>query len=82
MHHHTCTTTTTQVDQELATYHDIIFVDQPTNYTTILIKTFFVFQYAVWNYRANFVLKTDDDAYVNVPATISMLRVCGRWGGC
>lgn len=64
-----------QVNGEVKTLNDIIFVDQSTNYSTILIKTLFVFQYAVWHYNANFIIKTDDDAFINVPATINMLKV-------
>lgn len=64
-----------QVNEEVKTLNDIIFVNESTNYTTILIKTFYVFQYAVWHYNANFIIKTDDDAFINVPATIAMLKV-------
>lgn len=63
------------MNEEVKSLNDIIFVDQSTNYTTILIKTLFVFQYAVWHYTANFIIKTDDDAFINVPATINMLKV-------
>lgn len=62
------------MNEEVKTLNDIIFVDESTNYTTILIKTFFVFQYAVWHFNANFIIKTDDDAFINVPATIAMLK--------
>jgi len=65
---------TPQVDQELAEYNDIIFTSEKTNYKSILFKTFFALQYPDDMYDVSFVLKTDDDAFVNIPALISQLK--------
>lgn len=65
---------TPQVDQELAEYNDIIFTSEKTNYKSILFKTFFALQYPGDTYDVSFVLKTDDDAFVNIPALISQLK--------
>lgn len=66
---------TTQVQKELDVHGDIVFVRDKTNYKSILYKTFYVLEYAVQQYDCDFVLKTDDDAFVNVPPMVAMLRV-------
>ena len=63
------------MQKELDTHGDIVFVRDKTNYKSILYKTFYVLEYAVQHYDCDFVLKTDDDAFVNVPPMVSMLRV-------
>jgi len=107
-----------QVQEELAAHGDIVFVQQPTDYTSILYKTFHVsctsctrlaggpcpatsavccavctshfrwhprltpamgallqvMAYAVMHYDVSFVLKTDDDAFINVPPLVQQLR--------
>lgn len=68
------------MQKELDTHRDIVFVRDKTNYKSILYKTFYVLEYAVQHYACDFVLKTDDDAFVNVPAMVIMLRVGGE--GC
>eukprot|EP00887_Chlorella_sp_A99_P007749 scaffold20.g7749.t1 len=65
---------TPQVQKELEQYGDIVFVKEKTNYKSILYKTFFVLEYAVRHYDAKFVLKTDDDAFINVGPIIEQLR--------
>ena len=52
----------------------MVFAPQRTSYTSILLKTYFVFEHAARHYRAAFVLKTDDDAFVNVPALLIALK--------
>ena len=59
-----------QVDQ----HQDIIFLREKTNYKSILYKTYFVLEYAVANYDVRFVLKTDDDAFINMRPLIWQLR--------
>ncbi len=59
-----------QVDQ----HQDIIFLREKTNYKSILYKTYFVLEYAVANYDVRFVLKTDDDAFINIRPLMWQLR--------
>ena len=47
---------------------DVIFATHGHGYRSILHKTYSVLELAMRHYRAAFVLKTDDDAFVNVPA--------------
>lgn len=55
-----------QVQKEVEKHEDIVFLKHKTNYKSILYKTYFVFEYAVAMYDVKFILKTDDDAFVNV----------------
>lgn len=73
---------TPQVEKELEAYGDIVFVQQKTNYKSILYKTFYVLEYASLNYDAAFVLKTDDDAFINVPPMVAQLRALCENPGC
>ncbi|KDD74010.1 hypothetical protein H632_c1655p0, partial [Helicosporidium sp. ATCC 50920] len=67
---------TPQVMKEVDNYGDVVFVHEKTNYKSILYKTYFVrvLEYAVRHYDVKFVLKTDDDAFVNVPPMVAQLR--------
>jgi Galactosyltransferase len=69
-----CRCLTYQVEKEVETFSDVVFVKEKTNYKSILYKTYFVLEYAVKHYEPTFVLKTDDDAFVNVPAMTLELR--------
>ena len=73
---------TPQVQKEVETHQDIIFVKQKTNYKSILYKTYFVLEYAVATYDVKFILKTDDDAFINVKALISQLRLLCQSADC
>ena len=64
-----------QVIKELDQHGDIIFIDHKTNYKSILFKTYYVLEYAVTNYNVKFVLKTDDDAFINVEPLINQLHL-------
>lgn len=66
---------TPQVIKELDQHGDIIFIDHKTNYKSILFKTYYVLEYAVTNYNVKFVLKTDDDAFINVEPLINQLHL-------
>ena len=57
---------TPAVEDEMASFGDIVLVHGETTYKSILLKSIFVLEYAVTHYDVRFVLKTDDDAYVNV----------------
>ena len=66
------------VEEEMKEYQDIVLVHGETTYKSILLKSLFVFEYALRHYDVRFVLKTDDDAFVNVPYLTAQLRMlCG-----
>ncbi|GAB4819239.1 hypothetical protein N2152v2_006285 [Parachlorella kessleri] len=73
---------TPQVQKELEMYHDIVFVKEKTNYKSILYKTFYVLEYGVKHYDVKFILKTDDDAFINVQPLISQLRLLCETPDC
>ena len=56
-------------------HQDIVLVHGETTYKSILLKTLFVFEYAVRHYDARFILKTDDDAFVHTRAMVQQLRL-------
>ena len=64
-----------QVSKEVEQHSDIVFVNHKTNYKSILYKTYYVLEYAVTNYDVKFVLKTDDDAFINVEPLMSQLHL-------
>lgn len=66
---------TPQVAKEVEQHGDIVLVREKTNYKSILLKTFFVLEYAIKHYDVRFILKTDDDAYVHVEALVHQLRL-------
>ncbi len=71
-----------QVQKELDEYGDIVFVKEKTNYKSILVKTYFVLEYAVLHYDVRYILKTDDDAYINVGALLHQLRLLCQTPDC
>lgn len=64
-----------QVSKEVEEHGDIVLVREKTNYKSILLKTFFVLEYAIKHYDVRYILKTDDDAYVHVEALVHQLRL-------
>lgn len=53
---------------------DMVFMGARLDYRGILQKTFLMLQYAVTTYDVAFILKTDDDAFVNPPWLAHQLR--------
>lgn len=51
-----------------------MFVKEKTNYKSILYKSYYVLEHAILNYNVRFILKSDDDAFVNVAALVHQLR--------
>lgn len=64
-----------QVTKEVDQHSDIVFVNHKTNYKSILFKTYYVLEYAVTNFDVKFVLKTDDDAFINIAPLMSQLHL-------
>ena len=77
---HTCRPL--QVQKELDEYGDIVFVKEKTNYKSILVKTYFVLEYAALHYDVRYILKTDDDAYINISAMLRQLRLLCQTPDC
>ena len=50
---------------------DVLYVGPNVTYSSILIKVFVLLEYAATT-RARWLLKTDDDAYINVPQTVQV----------
>ncbi|CAL8463439.1 g2973 [Coccomyxa elongata] len=73
---------TPQVSKEVEQHGDIVLVREKTNYKSILLKTFFVLEYAIKHYDVRFILKTDDDAYVHVEALVHQLRLLCMSADC
>lgn len=63
------------VQEEMQEHQDIVLVHGETTYKSILLKTLFVYEYAVRHYDARFILKTDDDAFVHTRAMVQQLRL-------
>lgn len=59
---------------EIAEHRDIVVADEYIEYKTILRKTLKVFEAATSLYRPAFVMKTDDDSFVNPFALTHILR--------
>lgn len=57
-------------------------MQEKTNYKSILYKTYFVMEYAVAHFDVRFVLKTDDDAFINVQPLIQQLRLLCETPDC
>lgn len=57
-------------------------MQEKTNYKSILYKTYFVMEYAVAHYDVRFVLKTDDDAFINVQPLIQQLKLLCETPDC
>lgn len=62
------------MQREVEQFGDIVFVKEKTNYKSILYKSYYVLEYAISHYNARFILKSDDDAFVNVAALVHQLR--------
>lgn len=65
---------TAAVQNETRERGDMLLMAGKTTYQSILLKTFFLFKYAVTTYDVSFIMKTDDDAFVNVPWLLFSLR--------
>lgn len=70
------------MQKELDEYGDIVFVKEKTNYKSILVKTYFVLEYAALHYDVRYILKTDDDAYINISAMLRQLRLLCQTPDC
>ena len=57
-------------------------MQEKTNYKSILYKTYFVMEYAASHYNVRFVLKTDDDAFINVQPLIQQLKLLCKHPDC
>ena len=60
--------------EELERYNDIIIGDFTDSYHNMTRKLLFAFNWAAQKYSPDYVLKTDDDIYMNVPMLIRKLN--------
>jgi hypothetical protein len=60
---------------------DIIVAGPHVTYSSILIKVFVVLEHAV-AVGARWVLKTDDDAYINIPQAVQVRCNCCPSDAC
>ena len=64
---------------ESNTFHDILQENFIDSYENLTYKTIMGFKWAVTNCRsAKFIMKTDDDMYVNVPEVVKLARANAR----
>lgn len=70
--------------QEAQQYGDMVFVraGSGTGYRSIVFKIYLLVEWAVANVDARFILKTDDDAYVDAARLVAELRVLCRSADC
>lgn len=67
---------------ELAGNRDFVWLEGDNSYQTLGGATLAVFHHVVATYDFSFVLKADDDSFVNVPALTAVLRQQCRHPGC
>jgi hypothetical protein len=56
---------------------EVLFVNASVTYSSILIKVFVMMEHSL-KIGARWLLKTDDDAYVNVPQTVQVCYCVAR----
>jgi hypothetical protein len=67
------------IDLEDKHYRDFIQGDFPDNYYTITLKTLLGYHWAAKHCPNNtFVLKTDDDVFINIPAILDLISNHGK----
>jgi Galactosyltransferase len=71
---------TDEVEEEVQLHGDMLFTDtRLTGYRSIVHKTYFVLEHVVRKYNASFIMKADDDTYVNMRGLIQELKAqCRR----
>eukprot|EP00892_Ulva_mutabilis_P006228 jgi/Ulvmu1/3978/UM182_0006.1 len=63
-------------DLEAKVEEHILYANAAVTYSSILIKVYVMFEHAL-KIGARWLLKTDDDAYVNIPQTVqNLLQLC------
>ena len=60
----------------------VLLLQEKTTYKSILYKTYFVMEFAATHYNTCFVLKTDDDAFVNIQPLMQQLKLLCRTAEC
>eukprot|EP00794_Sanderia_malayensis_P006929 gene6929-7707_t len=61
-------------DNESATYNDILKVNYPESFRNLTSKSLAAFNWVSKNCNAKYILKTDDDCYVNVRGLLQWLN--------
>ena len=60
--------------QEQKQFQDLIFVQQRSSYRTAVIKTYFILEFTHIHLDCRFILKADDDTFVNVKPLVRQLQ--------
>lgn len=60
--------------QEAQDFDDILYLDLEDNYHTLVLKTLQSLNWASENCKSEFILKTDDDCFVNTRAILKFLK--------
>ncbi len=61
-------------EQEQEQFKDLVFVEHKSNYRTAVIKTYFILEFTHIHLDCRFILKADDDTFVNVKPLIQELQ--------
>lgn len=67
-------------DNEMEAEDDILWSGPEVTYSSILIKVFVMLEYAA-DVGARWLLKTDDDAYINVPQAVQVRHLSPQYHG-
>lgn len=65
------------IHREAHYYNDILVFNFTDNYKNLIIKVFSGFRWAFMQANSRFILKADDDVFVNIPHLISWLNLIG-----
>lgn len=61
------------IKKELEEFDDVIYLDVPDNYRNLTLKTILSFNWVNEHCKGDFILKTDDDCFVNVNNILKFL---------
>lgn len=68
--------------EEQLKYNDLIYVDTQSDYRTSVIKTYKILEYSHIHLDCRFILKADDDTFVNVMPLVQELQQMCRHHDC
>ena len=60
------TLTMQKLQAEIAEYGDIVIADEEDSYHNLVLKVMWLMQHMLDNYNFGFVIKTDDDTFINI----------------
>ena len=57
---------TSRMEKEVEIYKDMIIADELDSYHNLVLKVLWILEYSVQNYNFGFLIKTDDDTFINI----------------